>query len=306
MADAALEPAPAPAPALPDYLLDPNAVLKDAAEWRYGKPPDYSNTRKVWQETKHHTHPALSLPSLVSNLVKNWEIEASFKPSLASWRTVSPTKYTFAINGGVPQSAEHMLKVGTYNAIITEPNDFYSPRTADFASSHKTFKRMMPTFAWEVVEVYSGPPAVAFRWRHWGEMRGDYVGFNDKAEKITIPAHNQAISIQGLTIATLSPDFQIEKLETWFDPLDMFRQIAPHGIGNTKIIGSEGMKDPGKEEEKGSDGKGGKEAVAELMERLKVEPGNAIAAEEGSVEAKEAREEMGIVREGECPFMNAE
>lgn len=68
--------------------------------------------------------------------------------------------------------------VGTYNAIIT-PNDFYSPENSDFASSHKTFKRMMPTFAWEVLEVYSGPPVVAFKWRHWGVMKNDYVGFNE-------------------------------------------------------------------------------------------------------------------------------
>lgn len=33
---------------LPDYLTDPNAVLGDKVNsWRYGKPPDYSNTRKV-------------------------------------------------------------------------------------------------------------------------------------------------------------------------------------------------------------------------------------------------------------------
>lgn len=55
-----------------------------------------------------------------------------------------------------------MLKVGTYNAIIAA-NEFYSPENSDFASSHKTFKRMMPSFAWEVLEVYSGPPVVAFK-----------------------------------------------------------------------------------------------------------------------------------------------
>ncbi|KAL9050440.1 MAG: hypothetical protein Q9206_005088 [Seirophora lacunosa] len=43
-----------------------------------------------------------------------------------------------------------MLAVGTYNAIITEPNEFYSPGTSDLAFSHKTFKRMMPAFAWEL------------------------------------------------------------------------------------------------------------------------------------------------------------
>jgi hypothetical protein len=110
--------------------------------------------------------------------VKNWEVEASFKPNIDDWRTIDPPNYSFAINGSPPQTADHMLKVGTYNAIIA-PNDFYSPENSDFSSSHKTFKRMMPAFAWEVIEVYSGPPVVAFRWRHWGEMKSDYVGFNE-------------------------------------------------------------------------------------------------------------------------------
>ncbi|KAL9009735.1 MAG: hypothetical protein Q9173_005265 [Seirophora scorigena] len=98
-------------------------------------------------KAKQKTHDATSLPSLVSNLIKNWEIEAYFKADLSNWRTIGPSKYTFAINGGRPQTAEYMLAVGTYNAIITEPNELYSPRTSDLASSHKTFKRMMPTFA---------------------------------------------------------------------------------------------------------------------------------------------------------------
>lgn len=38
---------------------------------------------------------------------------------------------------------------------------------------------MMPTFAWEVLDVYSGPPVVAFKWRHWGTMKNDYVGLNE-------------------------------------------------------------------------------------------------------------------------------
>lgn len=124
------------------------------------------------------SHAAGSLEQLVENLVKNWEVEASFKTQLADWRTVDHEKYTFAINGGPPQSASHMLRVGTYNAIIA-PNEYYSPEHSDFASSHKTFKRMMPTFAWEVIEVYSGPPRVSFKWRHWGTFKNDYVGFNE-------------------------------------------------------------------------------------------------------------------------------
>lgn len=40
-------------PALPDYVLDQDAVLKDTdVNWRYGRAPDYSKTRKIWSESK--------------------------------------------------------------------------------------------------------------------------------------------------------------------------------------------------------------------------------------------------------------
>ncbi|KAL8751133.1 MAG: hypothetical protein Q9184_006167 [Pyrenodesmia sp. 2 TL-2023] len=99
-------------------------------------------------------------------LVKNREIEASFKPHLSDWRTADHATYTIAIIGGAPRAAAHMLKVGTYKVIITEPNEHYSPQTSDFASSHKTFKCTMPIFAWEMMDVYSGPPRLVFRLRH--------------------------------------------------------------------------------------------------------------------------------------------
>ncbi|CZR54155.1 uncharacterized protein PAC_04038 [Phialocephala subalpina] len=229
MAAANVQAPPTEIPGLPDYLLDPNATLKDdSARWRYGKAPDYSTTRKVYEATKTKSHEAASLPNLVENLVKNWEVEASFKPEIDDWRTIDRPNYTFSINGGPPQTAEHMLTVGTYNAIIT-PNDYYDPTNSDFKSSHKTFKRMMPTFAWEVLEVYSGPPVVAFKWRHWGEMKNDYVGFNDKGEKVTAKAHGRKIDIQGITVAKVDDKVRLQSVETWFDPMEMFRQIAPTG-----------------------------------------------------------------------------
>ncbi|KAF2155545.1 hypothetical protein K461DRAFT_290566 [Myriangium duriaei CBS 260.36] len=322
-ADVQSQPAEA-APALPDYLTNPDATLgdKDAA-WRYGKAPDYSKTREVWEQTKHMTHQAGSLPQLVENLVKNWEVEASFKPDLKDWRTIDHPNYTFAINGGVPQSAEHMLEVGTYNAIIDE-NEYYSPKNSDFSSSHKTFKRMMPTFAWEVLEVYSGPPKVAFKWRHWGVMKNDYVGFNNKGEKITAKAHGGPIEITGITIATVNDKVQLQAVDTYFDPMTMFKQIAPEGTVNKEII-SEKV-DPGTaydlpsrsaEQGDGTARKDVDEHLAEPADVVHPHPkdmekavhpsaGQAVAVPAEAQETKITHEEMSGMSAAECPFLNRE
>lgn len=213
--------------ALPDYVVDPNAVLKDKeVKWRFRRVPDYNKTRAFYEATKKMNHPEQSLESIVENLVKNWEIEASYKISLPDWRTIDQKNYSFAVNGSTPQPAEHMLKVGTYNALVA-PNEYYSPEHNDFASSHVTFKKMMPTFAWEVLEVYSGPPRVAFRWRHWGEMKNDYFGYNDKGEEVTSKAHGKVLEIEGVTVAVVNDQLQLQKVDTWFDPVDLFRQMGP-------------------------------------------------------------------------------
>jgi hypothetical protein len=48
----AVEPAQAETPSLPDYVLDPNATLKDtSSNWRHGRAPDYSRTRQVYEQS---------------------------------------------------------------------------------------------------------------------------------------------------------------------------------------------------------------------------------------------------------------
>jgi hypothetical protein len=38
---------------MPDYMTDPNAVLKDLeSAWRFGRPPDYSKTRSFYASSK--------------------------------------------------------------------------------------------------------------------------------------------------------------------------------------------------------------------------------------------------------------
>jgi hypothetical protein len=140
-----------------------------------------------------------------------------------------------------------MIEVGKYNTIIPS-NEYYCPAQVNSVESQKVFKGMMPTFTWEVLEVYSGPPVVAFRWRHWGEMKNDYVGINkfvqtirpfyltdqlsshSKGQQVKLKAHGGKIEIPGVTVAHVDEKVRLRKADTWFDPLEIFRQ--KHSAGS--------------------------------------------------------------------------
>jgi hypothetical protein len=62
----------------------------------------------------------------------------------------------------------------TYNALIGE-SEYYSSERSNFIDSHKTFKRAIRSFNWEVLEVFSELPVVAFSWRHFGLFHGKFT-----------------------------------------------------------------------------------------------------------------------------------
>lgn len=140
------------------------------AKWRYKRAPDYSLTNATFETTKSTDWAADSLERLIQNLVKNWEKEASFKVDPREWRTISHEHYSFHLNGGPGMSADDMLHIGTYNALIGTAGiaGVYDTKEMDFTASHKLFKGAMKTFNWEVVEVLGAPPKVSVKWRHWG------------------------------------------------------------------------------------------------------------------------------------------
>ena len=55
---------------------------------------------------------------------------------------------------------------------------------------------------------------------------------SSKGEKVVAKAHGGPIEIFGVTVAKVDDKVRLQELDTWFDPLDMFRQIAPKGIVN--------------------------------------------------------------------------
>ncbi|CAG8511822.1 6101_t:CDS:2 [Scutellospora calospora] len=183
--------------AIPDYMTDKNSVLEDKVEWRNGK-PNYTNANTLFEKERTKIHPTGSLEELVTNLVKNWEKEASHKLKAEEWRTIDHKLYKFSTNGGPWSTAEDMLKIGTYNALIGE-SEFYSAKRLNLHESHDVFRNSLSTgFAWEVLEVYS----------------------------VMAEPTNEVVEIFGITVATINDKYQIISLETFYDPADLMKQMV--------------------------------------------------------------------------------
>lgn len=74
---------------------------------------------------------------------------------------------------------EKRLRLGSYNALLQNslPEEFqyYKADKESFESSHEAFRLAFPGgFAWEVITVYSGPPVIAYKFRHWDYFEGPF------------------------------------------------------------------------------------------------------------------------------------
>ena len=111
-------------------------------------------------------------------------------------------------NGGWEVSGEEFSRVGSYNLLLENVSkDLYDAQRHSFESSHRTFRGAFADgFPWELLEVLSGPPKVAFTWRHWGVFSGEYNGRKGQ---------NERIELYGFTVATVSEDMKIRKVEVY-------------------------------------------------------------------------------------------
>lgn len=48
-----------------------------------------------------------------------------------------------------------------------------------------------------------------------------------KGENVSLKAHGGNIDIEGMAVAVVNDKLQIEKVDIWFDPMAMFRQMQP-------------------------------------------------------------------------------
>lgn len=177
-------------------------------EWRTGAAPDYSRSNQNLAKESVCKHLEGSLETIVQNLVRTFEMEVSFKTNPQQWLSVVQDKFRVSTNGGRDFDAAELGAKGTYNVFMAD-SLHYKSSSESFESSHQTFHTCFPQgFPWELLEVYSGPPNVTFKWRHWGHFNGQYKEFAPTGE---------TVEIVGMTVARVTDDLKIESMEHYFD-----------------------------------------------------------------------------------------
>ncbi|CAA2953443.1 Hypothetical predicted protein [Olea europaea subsp. europaea] len=187
-------------------------------EWRHGGPPIYDDVNKLFEEGRTKQWTKGSLEEVVQNALKSWEMELSHKTRIQDFRTINPEKFKLIVNGREGLSAEETLKMGSYNALLKSsmPEEFkyYKADEESFESSHDAFRVALPRgFAWEVISVYSGPPVIAFKFRHWGYFEGPFKGHAPTGE---------LVQFYGIGILNVDESLRAEDVEVYYDPTELF------------------------------------------------------------------------------------
>ncbi|KAF5730740.1 hypothetical protein HS088_TW19G00335 [Tripterygium wilfordii] len=190
----------------------------DNIQWRHGAPPTYDDVNHLFEEGRTKEWPEGSLEETVQNAVKSWEMELSHKTRIQDFKTINPEKFKLIVNGGEGLSAEETLKLGSYNALLKNslPDEFkyYKAEEETFESSHEAFRSALPRgFAWEVLSVYSGPPAIVFKFRHWGYFEGPFKGHAPTGDMV---------QFFGLAVLKVDESLRAEEVEVYYDPAELF------------------------------------------------------------------------------------
>jgi hypothetical protein len=209
-------------PDLPLWVQDREEVLKhdEAVEWRHGQRPDYSRSNAILEKERQCNHAEGSLNAIAHNLVRTFEMEASFKTNPQQWISVVTDKFRISTNGGKEYTAQDVVDQGTYNLFL-ENSEHYRASDENFESSYNLFLTAFANgFHWELMEVVAGPPNVVFKWRHWGTFTGAYKDYQPTGE---------TIEVIGLSIAKVTDDLKIESVEHFFDTNNLLTKLTSGG-----------------------------------------------------------------------------
>lgn len=185
--------------------------------WRFGGIPDYSLTNLQFLKERSRVHPAGSLELIVENLVKTWEMERSHKLDPNQHQSVDKEHFRISANGGKIFDNIEANAVGNYNVLLHScplwnKDGVDAPVT--WEQSHDAFHDAFAAFPWEVLEIFSGPPKVAFTWRHWGHFTGTF----DQNK-----GNGELVEVYGFGTAVVNDQLQLQDVEIFYNA-DEFMQ----------------------------------------------------------------------------------
>lgn len=192
-------------------LEEPERAFMDEEDtkWRFGGAPDYSLTNLMYLKGRTKVHAPGSLEQIVENLVKTWEMERSHKTDPNQHRSVDPETFHFCANGWKNYDNDEANAVGNYNVLMAGcPKEVWDTSNT-WEESHDKFHDAFAAFPWEVLEVFSGPPTVAFTWRHWAHFTGTYEGNRGEGE---------LVEMFGFGVATVDDKLRLIKVEIYYKP----------------------------------------------------------------------------------------
>ncbi|TYI41957.1 hypothetical protein ES332_A01G063800v1 [Gossypium tomentosum] len=204
----------------------------DNVQWRHGGPPTYDVVNQLFEQGRTKEWEKGSLEELVQNAIKIWEMELSHKVRLQDFKSINHEKFNLIVNGREGLKEEEALKMGSYNALLKNslPKEFkyYKADEESFESSHEAFRSAFPRgFAWEVIHVYSGPPLISFKFRHWGIFEGPFKGHAPTGEKV---------EFYGIATVKVDEGLKVEEVEVYYDPAQLFGGLlkgAPISISSS-------------------------------------------------------------------------
>eukprot|EP00931_Biecheleriopsis_adriatica_P110786 TRINITY_DN85101_c0_g1_i1.p1 TRINITY_DN85101_c0_g1~~TRINITY_DN85101_c0_g1_i1.p1 ORF type:complete len:253 (+),score=48.87 TRINITY_DN85101_c0_g1_i1:67-825(+) len=198
-----------------DYKPDPNTT------WRSGK-PNFAQVNKLFFESRSLEHEESSLEAIVGKMMRNWEVECHHIANIQQWKTMDISKFKASVNGGCICSAQKLAAIGPYNLFIGE-TEHYSSRAHSFASSEQVFTSAFPEgLTWECLEVFSGPPAVLFKWRQFGKYLGTFTDKHGQKYK----GNGKMLELVGTCLLRVNEDLQIEALDLYYNPDHMTRSLT--------------------------------------------------------------------------------
>lgn len=217
-----------------NYVRPERSTIDATRLWRNGV-PNYDKADLEFFRGRTAFHAAGSLEAIVENAVKRWEMEATHL-NFSDWESVDHSSYSVSANGGPTLRGEDAASVGNYNWLMANTDKSqYDAESHSFESSHELFHAAFPEgFPWEVLAVFSGPPRVAFSWRHWAKFSGEYEGRK---------GDNKTYELFGFAVVDLNDELKIKQIQIFYKPEDFLKalkgEIAPESLHKgASLIGS--------------------------------------------------------------------